>query len=365
MCAADLPVQPHASSRPGRSRRRHVVRRVQRSGSEAVRILRSLTRAGRVVRKRNRVSLLRQFCDQTWLYVRHDLESRDYYQFRLYEPAGRARAGDFISQRQNAKLLRRILPADQLVWDKAAFARSCAEHGLPAIPILAEWREGRLVSMVHDWPDELYTKPALSLHGSGSGVRAWKGGRSVIAEMERFLKEEMGQRIAIVQPRLMNHPDLMRISNGCLSTLRIISCLLPDGTIETLLPTLRMGVGSSPVDNFRQGNIVAPVISSSGRLGAAQRRDADAVIWPVGAHPDTGYTVEGVCVPFHAEALALCRRAHQLFARPPMIGWDVAITSNGPVLVEGNYLFGTEATQVAHGAPLGHPTYLGCAETSW
>jgi hypothetical protein len=39
----------------------------------------------------------------------------------------------------------------------------------------------------------------------------------------------------------------------------------------------------------------------------------------------------------------------------------VAISEHGPLLVEGNYLFGSEAPQVAHDAPLGQARYVACA----
>jgi hypothetical protein len=45
-------------------------------------------------------------------------------------------------------------------------------------------------------------------------------------------------------------------------------------------------------------------------------------------HPDTGVRFEGHAVPFYEEAVALCRRF--------LIGWDVAITPRGPLILEPN-----------------------------
>ena len=357
------PVQPGRSPKPIPPRR-HPAKRVLGAGIGLVRIVRSLARAGRVVREREHVSLSRQFLEHAWWYARHDFEPRDYYQFRLYDPAHRTRPGQYINQRQNGRMLTRMLDPDALLWDKRAFARSCADHGLSAIPLLAEWRDGRLESFVDDWPDELYSKPARSQYGSGVGVRAWKGGRAVVPELTRFLEEHIGERGAVVQPCITNHVDLVPFSNGRLSTLRITGCHLTDGTVELLLPTLRMPVGAATVDNFRQGNLVAPIDPKTGRLGTGVSRDLDGVISSVERHPDSGAVIAEGSVPFFEEACALCRRAHHAFPFPRMVGWDVAITREGPVLVEGNYLFGTEAPQVAHGTPLGQPSYLACAAHS-
>ena len=133
---------------------------------------------------------------------------------------------------------------------------------------------------------------------------------------------------------------------------------MPDGAIELLLPTFRMPQGASVVDNFQRGNLVAPVCLQTGCLGIARSRDAHGVISTVDVHPDSGERIEGTPVPFFSEALVVCRRAHQLIGRAPLIGWDVAITANGPILVEGNHMFGTEVSQVAHGSPLAQPAYV-------
>ena len=121
---------------------------------------------------------------------------------------------------------------------------------------------------------------------------------------------------------------------------------MPDGAIELLLPTFRMPQGASVVDNFQRGNLVAPVCLQTGCLGVARSRDAHGVISTVDVHPDSGERIEGTRVPFFSEA------------RAPLIGWDVAITANGPILVEGNHMFGTEVSQVAHGSPLAQPAYV-------
>ena len=337
---------------------RPVHRRVRGAGGALRRLCRGLKHAGPVIRRRDRVSLRRQFGEQVWLYARYDFESRDYYQYRLYEAAQRRQADSYLTIRQNGRLLRSLLFPDLMVWDKIDFARSCAVHALPAIPLLAEWRDGTLTSLVDEWPDAFYSKPARSMHGSGAGVRSWQGGSAVLPEVERHLRAHDTGQGAVVQPRIVTHPDLSPLTNGCLATLRITGCRMPDGAIELLLPTFRMPQGASVVDNFQRGNLVAPVCLQTGCLGVARSRDAHGVISTVDVHPDSGERIEGTRVPFFSEALAVCRRAHQLIGRAPLIGWDVAITANGPILVEGNHMFGTEVSQVAHGSPLAQPAYV-------
>ena len=50
-----------------------------------------------------------------------------------------------------------------------------------------------------------------------------------------------------------------------------------------------------------------------------------------------GYAwVEGVTLPFWPELQALCLDMHRTLTRRTLIGWDVAVTADGPVMVEAN-----------------------------
>jgi hypothetical protein len=57
---------------------------------------------------------------------------------------------------------------------------------------------------------------------------------------------------------------------------------------------------------------------------------------PVDRHPDTGVELAGFEVPCWREAYALVKRAHGVFAEFGSIGWDVALTTDGPKLLEAN-----------------------------
>ena len=60
--------------------------------------------------------------------ARNDFESRDYYQYRLYEAVQRSQVDSYLNIRQNGRLLIDLLFPDLVVWAKIEFARSCAAH---------------------------------------------------------------------------------------------------------------------------------------------------------------------------------------------------------------------------------------------
>jgi hypothetical protein len=53
-------------------------------------------------------------------------------------------------------------------------------------------------------------------------------------------------------------------------------------------------------------------------------------------HPTTGAQIEGTRLPFWEELRSLAIRAHEAFADRVIVGWDIAIDADGPIVVEGN-----------------------------
>ena len=156
---------------------------------------------------------------------------------------------------------------------------------------------------------------------------------------------------------IYNHDIISQISNGALCTVRVMTGQ-KNGSNDPqfIIASLRLAVGKSHIDNLGQltdlntGGIIAPVEGSSGRLGRAVSKDLS--LPPFEKHPDTGCRIAGKTVPFWAECVQLCLRGHKCFSPISIVGWDVAVTSDGPILVEGNIYSGTDIHQVAHARTL-------------
>ena len=74
-------------------------------------------------------------------------------------------------------------------------------------------------------------------------------------------------------------------------------------------------------------------------------------------HPDTGSRCTGITLPFWHESIELVRRAHAVaFPRFLFLGWDIALTRDGPILLETNSGWGAIFHQMLDG-PLGHTAF--------
>ena len=83
---------------------------------------------------------------------------------------------------------------------------------------------------------------------------------------------------------------------------------------------------------------------------------------PVERHPDTGAPIAGHRLPCWAETMALATAALDAAHDRPSIGWDVAITDDGPVLVEGNTLSNPDIAQAPTGIPLSDTPFPAAVE---
>jgi hypothetical protein len=129
-----------------------------------------------------------------------------------------------------------------------------------------------------------------------------------------------------------------RIFGGSVNTIRVLTMRSVDGGEPFVVSAVhRFGRPASvPTDNWSRGGISAAVDLETGTLGpAASSGKFDERTW-YPRHPDTNEPIEGVRVAgwpqVRSEVLALAGRTSFL----PYVGWDVIVTDEGPVILEGN-----------------------------
>lgn len=319
-----------------------------------------------------------------WLAVRHGLDATSYIDYQLYLPERRRRAAAYLQESEHTRVVRwyNRLHEDSdaaVLRDKPRFHDWCRAHGLPAVPTLLEFDHGEVISPTPSGgapslPEtDLFSKPVDATGGHGTarwrfarladGGPTWVGadGRArsaseLMAELAETsltlpLKDRRTSRRMLLQPCLRNHRDLLALTPGALCTLRVLAFRTPGGRAEVQLASYRLAIGDAPADNFHFGGMMAPVDIRTGRLGTAVRRRGRVLV-PVDRHPDTGATIAGHQLPFWPQTLELARRALDLARRVPLIGWDIAITDDGPVLIEANAASNPDIAQAPTGTPL-------------
>ncbi len=303
---------------------------------------------------------VRQFTDMYWLAIRYSIPPLEYALYRFEDPARRKDIHEYVYWNDLpglGALIARTGADSRDVQDKDRFANICATHGFPHVPTLAVFDAGKqkfpAMPFVPDAP-VLWTK-SLRLK-QGAGAAKWtrhgdsycnKEGRIVPAT---HLAQQFCRQDCIVQPFVENHPELATVSTGTLAPLRIVTGMNDKGDAEFV--TALIGFADE-VREISVAVILCSVDPDTGRIRRAVRAWGERVT----RHPDSGSAIEGICLPYCRESIDLVRRAHAgAFSRFPFLGWDVALTKDGPLLLETNAGWGAIFEQMLDG-PLGHTAF--------
>ncbi len=148
----------------------------------------------------------------------------------------------------------------------------------------------------------------------------------------------------LVEQHVPQHPDLDVLNPYALNTFRVIT-LLREGAAQVLYVMLKLGGAESTTDNSAVGGMQIRV-HPDGRL------DHYGYDRYLNAH--TRHGVSSVRFADHrisrmTEVRELAERCARLFPQAPFIGWDIALTPGGPVVIEGNSSPSLAHIQRTHG----------------
>jgi hypothetical protein len=227
---------------------------------------------------------------------------------------------------------------DCVLADKIAFERRCTEHGIAHPPLLATIVDGRVTVRERPRDREIVLKPAAG--EGGSGVRVLEVPEMAQSERGGFAKfiareAEKLRGAWVVQPRLVNHPDMADLAINALATVRLSTMLNERGAPEIVTSVLRFPSSEEArVDNIKAGGLMAPVDPRTGVLGAACRGRG---VEEFERHPVSDAPIAGRVLPDWNDAVALTQRTHrEAFPEYTLVGWDIALTVEGPTILEGN-----------------------------
>lgn len=241
--------------------------------------------------------------------------------------------------------------------DKARFAEVCARLGLPHPRVLAAFdlrggepahAAGR-AALDAIAPGALFLKPRRGAQGRAArvldriaaGFVEQDGSVRSARELVDDLAREQRYTTWLVQERLANSAAVQAISpSRALQTLRIITFLDDEGRPFVLGSQWRLAPPDAIKDNFAKGangNFLCNIDVEHGRIRNAVRLDATGTLMEVvERHPVSGVALAGLAVPHWDEAVGLALRAAVALAPSRTIGWDIALSATGVMVVEAN-----------------------------
>lgn len=329
---------------------------------------------GGIVRSATGKSLWRQVREQFGLALRHSISPKKYYVFELFRPERLRQAGDYIARYEFKGGLHNLLesrierPTRRVLNDKAAFYRHCQSSGIATIPtflvIHADGSVRRFIPFEGELPRrDLFLKPMRGRGGGGCERWQWLGdGRYQSQDGEVLSADELFSHIAatartgamMVQEALQPHEALRDLSLTVLTSCRMMTVKNETGGFEATHAVFKSSTREGAiVDNFHKGGIVSKVDMQTGELGPASDAGVGRPCVWLERHPLSDGQIKGRRLPLWQETVDLVCRAHATFPDRITIGWDVAITDRGPVIIEGNAQSGCDMIQRTHDVPAG------------
>ena len=180
-------------------------------------------------------------------------------------------------------------------------------------------------------------------------------------ELESSL-EKIGLKLLkgsfIHQEAVQQHDTINAINPSSLNTIRFETYIDKTGKIHIVSCYMRFGIGKSIVDNASSGGFFVSIDQESGKLKGKgyQKIKADGGGKIFLVHPDTNVTLDDIEIPFFQEACGLVYKAVE-YLPERYVGWDVAISATGPILIEGNGSPHIILADIAYGGYRKHPLY--------
>ena len=139
----------------------------------------------------------------------------------------------------------------------------------------------------------------------------------------------------IIEQALIQDDYLNSINPHSLNTLRVITY---NNGKEVVIPScfFRMGTGNSYVDNGSSGGIFMDYNIDTNKLTNKAYRLLNYGGQSFEKHPTSGFIFKDKPLPYPENVKKIVSDAAKLFPELEIIGWDIAYTKNGPVILEGN-----------------------------
>ncbi len=277
------------------------------------------------------------FFDMIYSMFRYGVGYLDYMTFG-FAYIGKDKRKTFITMDDNIELVHRLNNRDYyyVFDDKLAFDKRFEKYLRRDFCDLNDGFEAFEAFL--SGKDVFFGKQPLSF--GGLGVEKFR--LSEHPDHQKLYEELIEKKMFLAEEAIVQHPTMNELCDRSINTVRIVTILNDNNEAKFIYALIRVGNGKNDVDNITSGGMYT-LLDPDGTISHPLFCDKTVTYYEV--HPNNGKVFKGFKVPYFEEAVAMCKEA--AFVEPNMryVGWDVGITPDGPVFVEGNNLPGYDMGQ--------------------
>ena len=266
--------------------------------------------------------------DMLWSSVRYEMGFRDYVVWDIRLLTARERK-TWMTHPKAFRLNKTLNGPDSkvILGDKARFLTDFADLVGREWTDAATATDADLTAFLGRHP-RVIAKPAAGEGGAGIGIFE----TADITDVAAWRAERIAKDQTLLEQVLEQHDDLNAVYPDSVNTVRMITYRDPKGELHVIASVLRIGNGAV-IDNFASGGMFTMLDDD----GVALYPGVDKQSNIYERHPVTGTTIKGTRVPFYPEVVSMIAEAAKRLPTVPYVGWDIAITPNGPALIEANH----------------------------
>ena len=193
---------------------------------------------------------------------------------------------------------------------------------------------------------KVFFKPDKDSCGRGAEIFEYTDEKSCRQKYEESVKNDI-----ICEELIVQRSEISEICPSSVNSCRIMT-LRENDSAKIIAATFKMSKGKAFVDNLHANGIGAEVDIDTGVVTTVGRDYEDKTYI---YHPTTGKIIPGIQLPFWKEALLTVKEAHEFMPESAVLGWDIAFTEKGPIIIEVNGAPGPKIHQFADKEPKGKP----------
>ena len=155
-----------------------------------------------------------------------------------------------------------------------------------------------------------------------------------VLELKDILKE---YEPLIFESVISQTEQFKKFNSSSVNTVRFMTTLYPTGNAKIIAIWMKFGRPGACVDNAGAGgNIDAAVDIETGKIYNVTQFNGWGKTKPITHHPDSGVLLEGIFIENWEDIKRDVLRFQESLPYLKAIGWDIAITPEGPLVVEMN-----------------------------
>lgn len=275
--------------------------------------------------------------DTVYCVFRYGLGLTDYLNFKIYDRNKKER-NEYVGIRRENKFYEKVSPSKYKTryTVKPRFLKEFKEYTKRDFIVPDENNYKEFLEFLDKHP-VFMSKPYDGLGGADVKKEYSKD----INDKKAYFDHAIENRI-FLEELVVQHHDLNVLCDKSVNTMRIIT-FNDHGKPRIIWLALRVGNGINSIDNFHAKGMGVNIDINTGKLiGNAIDKDLNEYT----EHPTSHVKFDGFQIPCFEEAKELVLKASLESDKILVVGWDVAISEDGPIIIEGNRRPGFDIVQV-------------------